>query len=122
MPDDLESGVVDPDAIGFGALIARLLRWEGEHIGVTGQGPPSKGGNTCLSLHGVLTIDEDLAVHVIDPRGGRIEASRVGDGQVQMLEGDFHAAEITDWGNGRLSISADFEAVTLNFAGPLQDR
>ena len=95
-----------------------LRRWDGVIVGVTVQGPPSRGGNTTLTVRGKFEIDDDLEVGVIDPRGGRIEAFRVGDGQVQMLEGDFAAAETTDWGDQVLSVSADFREVTLNFVGP----
>lgn len=120
-PDD--DVVWDHESLSFDDLIDVLRGWHGQTVGLTCQGPPSKRGNTTLHVRGVLLVDEDLEVGVIDSRGGRIEAFRIGDGQVQMLQGDFHGAEvITDPADGAFLVSADFREVGLNFTGPPQEQ
>jgi hypothetical protein len=114
--------VYDAESLSFDEVVEQLRAWAGQMVGATMQGPATKRGNTTLFVRGILIVDDDLEVGVVDPRGGRIEAFRIGDGQVQMLEGDFTGAETTDWSDGQVSVHADFREVALNFVGPSQDR
>lgn len=103
--------------LSFRQLVDLVRGWRGHRVGVTVQGPSEGGGNTTLHVWGVLSEPRDVEVVVIDPRGGEVAAFQVGDGRFQMMEGDFVSAEIVDFADGQLHVSADFREVVLSFVG-----
>jgi len=76
----------------------------------------SSGGNTGVSAGGVLTRGDD-EVAVIDARPGRIDTFRVGEVAVQMLEGDFVAGDLIEWGDdaNKVTLKMEFREIHLLF-------
>lgn len=80
-------------------------------------GDPS--GSTGASVRGVLAIDEDAEVVVFDAQRGPVDAFRVGDVRIQMLEGDFVTAELVDWDEPEhgVMLMLEFGEIQLTFSG-----
>jgi|tagenome__1003787_1003787.scaffolds.fasta_scaffold18992475_2 hypothetical protein len=85
----------------FDGLVAWIDAHLGQQVFAATQTLSQDAGNTRLSVVGALSRREDGEITMLDPRPGRIEVLRVGDGVLVLLEGDFVAAETADFGAGR---------------------
>jgi hypothetical protein len=85
----------------FAAVIAWLDGHVGQRVFAATQSAAGDAGNTRLSVVGPLARIEEGEITLIDPRPGRVEPFRIGDGTLVLLEGDFLAATSVDFGAGR---------------------
>ena len=102
------------DELTYAEAISWLAQRAGEAMQISVG--TSASGNTGVSASGVLARGDD-EVTVIDARPGRIDAFRVGDVAVQMLEGDFVAGDLIDWGNDakKVTLKMEFREIHLLF-------
>jgi hypothetical protein len=88
-------------SMDFDGLIAWMDGHAGQRVFVATQSALEDAGNTRLTLVGPLARVEDGEITLIDPRPGRVEVFRVGDGgTLVLLEGDFVTARPIDFGQG----------------------
>jgi uncharacterized protein (AIM24 family) len=83
----------------FATVIAWLDGNVGQRMFAATQTALDEAGNTRLSVTGLLARAEG-EITLLDPRPGRVEAFRVGEGTLVLLEGDFIAAQAVDFGLG----------------------
>jgi hypothetical protein len=86
--------------LDFDAVIGWLDAHVGQRVFAATQSASAAAGNTRLSIAGALAR-ADGEITLVDPRPGRIEAFRVGEGTLVLLEGDFLEARAIDFGQGR---------------------
>jgi hypothetical protein len=86
--------------LDFDAVIGWLDGHVGQRVFAATQSASAAAGNTRLSIAGALAR-ADGEITLVDPRPGRIEAFRVGEGTLVLLEGDFLEARAIDFGQGR---------------------
>jgi hypothetical protein len=85
----------------FDGLVAWIDAHLGQQVFAATQTLHQDAGNTRLSVVGPLRRQEDGEITMVEPRPGRVEVLRVGDGVLILLEGDFVEAQTADFGAGR---------------------
>jgi hypothetical protein len=106
----------------FDALQQWLRQRLGRRLYVAVTGPPERTTNTTLYAEGQLQTSEAEAL-LIDPAPGRIQAFRVGDATLVLVEGDLSGVEFNERQTGRSAdgatviqpawVEADFGEITV---------
>ena len=109
----------------FDALLQWLHQRLGTRLRVAVMGPPERTTNTTLHAEGQLRTNEADVV-LIDPARGRVQAFRIGDATLMLLEGDLRGLEFNDEQTAQLAsgatvilpawVEADFGEITVTLS------
>lgn len=102
------------DDLSYKQARAWLIEQCGAQVSLSISAPA--GGSTGASVHGTLTVDDEAEVVVFDAQPGRVDAFRVGDARVQMLESDLVSAELIDVGDPELGVTLAMEFGELHLS------